>query len=114
MSRRTGTCAMRALPTLGAYCWLVAAAALPTAQAQQLSPPTCTPPAGGPPTNDWLSSCWLSSVTDLPNDYWAEQARNWERRQRLFFSFSGRGTGSSPGKGDYWKPGEFDRLIGPR
>jgi hypothetical protein len=138
---------MRALPTLSVYGWLVAAAALPAAQAQQLSPPNrselnllqqpllypipkepffrgyeglgggleqLSPPAGGPPTSDWLGSCWLSSVSDLLNDHWAEQARNWEERRRLFFSFSVRAIGSNSGKGDYWKPGEFDRLIGPR
>jgi hypothetical protein len=143
---------MRILPTLGVCGWLVAAAALPAAQAQQfdlqdrgglnllqpplldlfqkepsfrgyeglggalerLTPPTCSPPASSPPADDWLSSCWLSSASDLLNDHWAERARDWERRQRLFFSLSVRGIGSIPGKGDYWKPGEVDRLIGPR
>jgi hypothetical protein len=78
-----------------------------------LTPPTCGPAASSAPADDWLGSCWLSSVSGLLNDYWAEQARDWQRRQRLLFSISVRGIGSIPGKGDYWKPGEFDR-IGPR
>jgi len=138
---------MRALPILGVYGWLAMAAALPAAQAQQLTPPDggrlnlvqkellnpflseplfrwyqdlfggverLRPPASSPPTDDWLSSLWLSSVSDMLNDYWAEQARDWQRRRRLFFSLSVRGIGPIPGKGDYWKPGEVDRLIGPR
>jgi hypothetical protein len=73
-----------------------------------------TPPASSPPADDWLSSCWLSSASDLLKDHWAERARDWERRRRLFFSLSVRGIGSIPGKGDYWKPGEVDRLVEPR
>ena len=139
---------MRTLPTLGVCGWLIAAAALPAALAQQLSPADTaglnpiqkepldlfqkepffrgyegldrryeslggglerlTPPACPPRADDWLSSCWLSTVSDFVFSYSPSSARESQSRQQLLF-FS---VGSSRGKGDYWKPGEFDRLIG--
>ncbi len=132
---------MRALPTLGVCGWLVAAAALPAlsalewivggvAQAQQLSPPDAgrqnvlqdeplnllqkeplfpSPEVLGggrkrpsPLASDSLSSSWLSRG---PVSY-------------MWSLPPGRDIDTSPGKkwpgGDFWKPGEFDRLIGPR
>jgi hypothetical protein len=76
---------MRTLSTLGVCGWLVAVAALPG---------------------------WLSSVSDFILSYSLSSARESQIWQRLFFSV-GKVQGSSPGRGDYWKPGEFDRLIGP-
>jgi hypothetical protein len=132
---------MRTLPTLGICGWLVAAAALPTlsalesisggiAQAQQLSPSDAgrqnvlqdeplnllqkeplfpspevlggelersSPLARDPLSGSWLSRGPVSYLWSLP---------------------PGRDIDTSPGKkwpgGDYWKPGEFNRLIGPR
>jgi hypothetical protein len=55
---------------------------------------------------------WLSSVSDFILSYSLSSARESQIWQRLFFSV-GKVQGSSPGRGDYWKPGEFDRLIGP-
>jgi len=50
-----------------------------------------SPPANSPPTSGSLSSLWLSMRSLLPR----------------------REIGPSPGRPrDYWKPGEFDRLIG--
>jgi hypothetical protein len=77
------------------------------------------PPTNNLPTSDWLSSLWLNSVTDSLNDLWAEQAARERRTEELwrsvFFSVKSKiGPSVNPGKGDYWKPGEFDRLIGPR
>jgi hypothetical protein len=70
---------------------------------ERLTPPACPPRA-----DDWLSSCWLSTVSDFVFSYSPSSARESQSRQQLLF-FS---VGSSRGKGDYWKPGEFDRLIG--
>src|SRR5262245_7533872 len=146
---------MRALPILCVHGWLIAAATLSAAQAQQLSPPdggalnllqpvphapfqkgslfrgyeglsgglgrlsppTCGPPASGPQADDWLSSCWLSSVSDFLLSDSSSSARERQIRlqhqRSLYFSVKGE-MRPSGGKGDYWKPGEFDRLIGPR
>jgi hypothetical protein len=76
-----------------------------------------SPSASGPPTDDWLSSLWLSSASDWLIDYWAEEARYWQIWRSLLFSVPreiGPSPSPSPGKGDYWKPGELERLIGPR
>jgi hypothetical protein len=75
----------------------------------QPSPPASSPQAGHPTT-----SGWLSGATDWLNSYWAEQARDWEIQRSLFFRCGSSCSSSNPGKGDFWKPGEFDRLIGPR
>jgi hypothetical protein len=146
---------MRTLLTLGVCGWFVAAAALPAALAQQLSPADTgglnpiqkepfdlfqkepfflgnegldrryeglggglerlVPPACRPQADESLSSCWLSSVSDFILSYSLSSDRESQIRQQLQRSllFSvGNIQGSSPGKGDFWKPGEFDRLIG--
>jgi hypothetical protein len=73
------------------------------------------PPANDLPTGDWLSSLWLNSASDLLIGYSAEQAARARRDLELFFQLSFRTLSSpTPGKGDHWKPGEFERLIGPR
>lgn len=129
---------MRTLPTLCVCGWLVAPAALTAlsalecisgevAQTQQSSPPENgelnllqnvplfrgpTPLASSLPSNDWLNSLWLTSASDVLNNYWLTSAREWQIRRRLLFSvgpISPRG-----GKGDHWKSGEFERLIGPQ
>jgi len=65
-------------------------------------PAPLTPLTSSPSTSDWPDSLWLSSVTN----YWPKQVvgkiQNLLQRPRR----------SSPGKGDFWKPGEFDHLIG--
>jgi hypothetical protein len=71
---------------------------------ERLIPPACPPRA-----DDWLSSCWLSTVSDFVLSYRESQIR----QQLLIFSVD-KVHGSSPGKGDFWKPGEFELLIGPR
>src|SRR5262245_6325560 len=126
--------AATAFPALSALEWIVGG----VAQAQQLSPPDRgglnllqQPPldlfqkephfrgyqdlVGGlerfsPPTSDWQSSYWMSSVSDLLSSYWISRASDWRIRRSLLFSV--REIGSRP-VGDYWKPGEFERLIGP-
>ena len=124
---------MRTLPTLGVCGWLVAAAALPAlsalewvaggvAQAQQLSPPDrdalnlLLHPSldlfqkellfRGHESPVELNTSWVSSARDLLID----SARDEQLRRRLFFSVGK--IGPSLGKGDHWKPAEFDRLIG--
>src|SRR5262245_11647459 len=73
-----------------------------------------TPLVGGPLTGDWLNSLWVSSVTDSLNDYRAEQARKQARDREFWRSLFSVGNirGSSPLKGDFWSPGEFNNLMG--
>jgi hypothetical protein len=70
------------------------------------------PPMSSPPMSDWLnSSSWLISVADYRNE---QQAPGQIRFQRsLLFSVDDIQR-PSLGKGDYWRPGEFESLIAPR
>ena len=68
-----------------------------------LTPPASSPPTSRPETSGWLSSYWLAEQKGASRG----SASDW---QSLYFREGG--TSRSRGKGDYWKPGEFDRLIG--
>jgi hypothetical protein len=129
---------MRTLPTLCVCGSLVAPAALTAlsalecisgevAQTQQSGPPENnelnllqkaplfpgpTPPASSLPSDDWLNSLWLTSAGDVLSNYSLSRARDWQIRRRLLFSVAP--VSPSGGKGDHWKSGEVDRLIGPQ
>jgi len=130
--------AAAALPALGALEWIAGG----VAQAQQFGPPisgqqslipdeslyllqqepllrVCEGFVGGlerssPRTSDPLDILWLCSASDMVVSYWAKQARDWQLWRSVFFSVPVRGINPSPGKGDFWSPGQFEGLIGPR